>query len=172
MSMQNRRRIVHVTTVLAVASAMLFSGCGIFGGGGGPKDRTLELTFVPSSKLNFDGTSANVVQVAVFVLTGTEKFQSGRVETFFDPEYDKSYYTQFAADTLGAWTLTLRPGQKESKIVRYNPGQAKRVSLGIIGDFFRAPGDGRERAVYQLENKEAQRLTITVGENVIESIKR
>ena len=172
--MDKGRRVVRVLGVLSVVTGVALSGCGLFGGGGGPKERTLELTFVPSGKLNFDGTSANVVQVAVFVLTGNERFQSGRVETFFDPEYDKNYYTQFASDTLGAWTFTLKPGQKETQIVRYNPGQAKskRVCLGVIGDFFRQPSDGRERGVFQLENKESQRLTVTVGENTIESIKR
>jgi type VI secretion system VasD/TssJ family lipoprotein len=154
--------------------SVLISGCGIFGGGGGPKERTLEISFRASDKLNYDGTAPNVVQVAVFVLTDTERFLGGRVETFFDADFDRAYYSEFAADTLGAWVFTVKPGETDTQILRYMPGPAQsgETYLGIIGDFFNPPGDGRERAIFTLRNKSVDRLTVVIGENLIESITR
>jgi hypothetical protein len=112
--------------------------------------------------------------VAVFVLTDNERFLGGRVETFFDADFDRAYYAEFAADTLGAWILTIKPGETETKIMRYLPGPAdsKETYLGIIGDFFKPPGDGRERSIFSLRNKSTDRLTVIIGENLIESITR
>ena len=157
-----------------VLLTILLSGCGIFGGDDGPKERTLEVTFVAADQLNFDGTSSNVVQLAVFTLTDTERFLGGRVETFFDADFDRAYYEEFATDTLGAWVFTIKPGETETKIMRYmpRPTGSPEVSLGIIGDFFNPPGDGRERAIYTLRNKSADRLTVIIGENLIEKIER
>jgi len=168
------KKLVYQIVWPVVVFAVLLSGCGIFGGNGEPKEKTLEVTFVASDKLNFDGNDPNVVQLAVFVLTDTERFLGGRVETFFDAGFDRAYYEEFAADTLGAWIFTIKPGETETKIMRFmpRPTGSPAVTLGIIGDFFNPPGDGRERAIYDLQNKSADKLTVFIGENLIQKIER
>jgi type VI secretion system VasD/TssJ family lipoprotein len=172
MTMAIRWKHVRLVGVLIAAMGLLQLGCGIFGGGG-PEERTLELTFRGSDRLNHDGTNAKSVEVAAFVLKRTETFLGGRVATFFDPSYAGDYYAKFAEDTLKTLTFTLKPGGTETKVVRYMPDPTgpKEVYLGVIADFFRRPDVG-DRRTKLLKNKSVDRLTITVGENTISSIDR
>ena|GEM_PF-2674822 len=165
---------VRLAWWLSSVPAIILVGCSLFGLGGGPKERALILKFVAADKLNFDGTSANPVQVAVFVLSATERFKGGRVEMFFDDDFDRAYLAEFAQDTVAKWMFTIKPGQTESRTLRYKlgPSAPKRVYLGVIGDFFRPSEDGRQRAIHTLRNTKTERLTITMGENYIESVTR
>jgi type VI secretion system VasD/TssJ family lipoprotein len=172
--MQSGRTATQGKWALLVIPAIMLLGCGIFGKDEGPKERTLELTFEPSGKLNFDGTSANVVEIAVFALSGTDRFLACQVQTLFDPNYDHLNFEAFAQDTLASWKFTIKPGERQILPVRYtpDPGRAKRVHLGVVGDFFRPPGEGRERKIFPLTDKAVEKLIITLGENTVESIRR
>jgi type VI secretion system VasD/TssJ family lipoprotein len=170
--MVTHRKHVRLVWVLFAVTAVLVSGCGIFGGGG-PKERTLELTFQASERLNHDGTNAKSVEVAAFVLKRTERFLGGQVATFFDPESDEDYYATFTEDTLKTLVFTLRPGETETKVVRFmpDPTGSKEIHIGVIADFFRPPEVG-DRRTKLLKNKSVDRLIITIGENTITSIDR
>lgn len=152
---------------------LLVAGCSLFRGGG-PKERTVQLTFDPSTQLNWDGNDSKTLQVAVFVLKDTDRFSSGQVAVFFDPGYDRDYHDRFAEDVVKSWTFTVRPGQAETQVLRYTLGQAdpERVYLGLIGDFFRPADNGRERSVYTLKNTSQQQVTATFGKDMIESVVR
>ncbi len=172
--MNTRSKKSFILWLVVPVLVVTLAGCSLLGMGGGPKERTIELSFTAAESLNFDGTNSNAAQVAVFVLGATDRFLGGKVETFFDADFDQTYYAEFAADTLGARIFTVRPGQTETQIIRFTPGPdtPKRLYLGVIGDFFRRPENGRERAVYALRNKSSERVTINIGENSIESITR
>jgi type VI secretion system VasD/TssJ family lipoprotein len=147
----------------------------LFGLGGGdkPKERTLELTFVASDQLNYDGTSPNVVQVAAYVLTDYENFLGGQARAFFDDDFHQEFSEKFAADTVSRWMFTIRPGETRTYPVRYtyDPARSRLLTLGVIGDFFKPPESGRaQRSIYTLRNKSVERLTITLGENYIRGI--
>jgi len=164
-------KYVQVLWWLVPVSAVLFVGCSLFGLGGGdePKERTLELTFVGSDQLNFDGTSSNVVQVAVYVLTDIDNFLGGQARAFFDDDFHQEFSAKFAADTVSKWIFTIRPGETETYPVRYtyDAARSKLMYLGVIGDFFMSPENGRERSIYTLRNKSVERLTVTIEENYI-----
>lgn len=166
----NRKRWVwFVIPVLAI----FLVGCSLCRGGG-PKERTVELTFDPSFDLNWDGEDPKPLQVAVFVLRDSDRFLSGQVAAFFDAGYDQDFDQRFADDRIENWIFTVRPDQTESQIIRYTLSQSdpQRVYLGIIGDFFTPAGNGRERAVYALKNKSKQKITVAIGKDQIETVSR
>ena len=159
--------------MLIAVLGLLLLGCWPFSGGNGPKERTLELTFQASDRLNHDGTNAKSVEVAAYVLVNTERFLGGQVATFFDPESDENYYATFAEDTLRTLRFTLRPGGTETRVIKYmpDPTGSKEIYIGVIADFFRRPDVG-DRRTKLLKNKSVDRLTITVGEITVTSIDR
>ncbi len=168
-SWKRKRWIWYVSPVLAI----FLVGCSLCRGGG-PKERTVQLTFDPSFRLNWDGSDSKTMQVAVFVLRDTDRFLSGQVAAFFDSEYDQGFYDRFAGDTIKSWIFTIRPGREETQIIRYTLTQSDpdRVYLGVIGDFFNPAGNGRERLPYALKNKSKQKITVVIGEDQIEKISR
>jgi len=174
MAMVDHRDKIWRVWLPIIALLLLLSGCSLFRGGG-PKERTIELTLQPAAELNWDGTASKTLQVAVFVLRNTDRLLTGQVATFFDPNSDKDYYDRFAAeDVVGQWTFTIRPGQTETQVVRYTIGKddPKRVYLGVIGDFFAPADNGRERSVYTLQNASKQKITVVFGKDQIEKVER
>ncbi len=171
--MIKHRKRIHGVWLVSLALMMFLASCSLFRGSG-PRERVVQLVIDPSAQLNWDGQNSKPLQVAVFVLTDTDRFLSERVATLFYPDEHEDDYRDFADDVVENGEFTVRPEQPDTQFIRYTITRKdiKRVYLGIIGDFFEPAGNGQERKIYALKNSSKQEFTLEFGKNEIESIKR
>ncbi len=165
-----KRINVGYSLVVFILAGLLLAGCG---GSRGTEERIIELTFVPSDQLNWDGDNANTLQVGVFVLSNADAFQQAAVTAILDDDEDEEYITQFIRDRIDHRIYTVRPGAEQKEIMVYVPGpnDPKRVQLGIIADYFDPAEDAAVRRVLMTDDKREE-IRIILGKDRLEMVSR
>ena len=160
-------QIRRIFTVVLALGLFGLAGCGwLFGKQGKPM--TIIVEFTAADSLNFDGETAQAVQVKAYVLKNTARFMAGDVRAFFDPTFDPGFIGDLQKnDTLKTSSVILAPGETKSieMVVPFYKARDMKPALGIIADFYRPPTEKTERLSFEMKKKTKQTIRISVGRN-------
>ncbi|HUU46316.1 MAG TPA: type VI secretion system lipoprotein TssJ [Acidobacteriota bacterium] len=159
------RTIVGLFLIAMIAAG---TGCGwIFGKQ--KKPMKIEIIFIGSDSLNFDGNQFQAVQVKAFVLKRAERFWAADVRAFFDPGYDPGFMTEFGKDTLGSVTAIVAPEEMTRPLTIEIPfirARDEKPIFAVIANFAQPPrGENRERLAFDLKKKTRQTVRVDLGTN-------
>lgn len=159
--------------VISFLAATALNGCGwIFGKQAKPM--RVEVVLSGTSELNFDGKSAQSVQVKVFLLRNSARFMGADVRAFFNPTFDQGFGPVFAKDTLATASVSLAPQETTSVVleVPFAKVQKDKPVLCVIADFYRPPTEKRERLSIPVKKKTYQKVKLEVGKDWIKKPKK
>jgi type VI secretion system VasD/TssJ family lipoprotein len=164
----SRQSVARQLTAAGIAAVMLtcLAGCGwIFGKQ--EKPMRVEVVLTGSSDLNFDGKNAQSVQVKVFLLRNGARFMGADPRTFFDPTFDEGFAPVFAKDTLATASVNVAPQGTASVelVVPYVKVEKEKPVLCVIADFYRPPGEKKERLALNIKKKTYQKVKLEVGKD-------
>ncbi|MEW5702029.1 MAG: type VI secretion system lipoprotein TssJ [Candidatus Zixiibacteriota bacterium] len=146
------------------------AGCGILFSKQ-EKPMRVEVAFTGTDSLNFDGQTAQAVQVKAFILNNTERFSATNVQAFFSSTFDVSFTAEFAKDIIDSVTLIIAPRETRRSTIEIPFSRARNVSphFGAIANFAQpATVRGRERIVFKIPKKTQQTVAIQLGSNWVE----
>jgi type VI secretion system VasD/TssJ family lipoprotein len=157
---------------LVSVALVIGSGCGwIFGKQ--QKPMRVEVVFVGSDSLNFDGTKFQPVQVKAYILTREHRFLAADVRAFFNPEFDPGFMSEFEKDMLGSATAIVAPGEKSLPMlieIPYAKLHDVKPMIGVIANFAQPPrGEHRERMIKGIPKKSKQIACFSLGTDWVEA---
>jgi type VI secretion system VasD/TssJ family lipoprotein len=151
-----------------IAAVMLtcLAGCGwIFGKQ--EKPMRVEVVLAGSSDLNFDGKNAQSVQIKVFLLRSSTRFMGADLLVFFDPTYHDQLKASLGKDILDSGSVILSPQETGSLDleVPFVKVEKEKPVLCAVANFYRPPGQKRERWAMNISKKTYQKVKLEVGKD-------
>ena len=165
-------RLVILSAVAAILAGL--SGCGVLFSKQ-EKPMQVEVELVGTDSLNFDGQSAQAVQVKAYILRSVERFNAADVQAFFNSAFDPGFASEFAKDILDSVTLIVAPRETRSSMIEIPFSRARDVSpqFGAIANFSQpSTARGRERVAFKMTKKTRQTISVQLGKNWVERGKK